>query len=101
MSEITFISKRLKVKLVCLFCLMPDMDLEETYGTGNEQDVDEEILDGFYHQNVAFKNEKVQLFGNYWMNLYSNWCLQRDYTVGLQQCLRYMKLTVILLIVRY
>ena len=63
--------------------LFADMDLEETNDTGYEQDVDVEIIDGFYHQNVAFMNEKVQVFADYWMKLYSNCCLQRDYAVEL------------------
>ena len=63
--------------------LFADMDLEETNDTGYEQDVDVEIIDGFYHQNVAFMNEKVQVFADYWIKLYSNCCLQRDYAVEL------------------
>lgn len=49
--------------------LFDDMDLEETYhnDTGFEQDVDVEIIDGFYHQNM----------------LYSNCCLQRDHVIRL------------------
>ena len=63
--------------------LFDDMDLKETNDTGYEQDVDVEVIDGFYHQNVAFMNEKVQVFADYWMKLYSNCCLQRDYAVEL------------------
>ena len=53
-----------------------DMDLEETYGTGYKKDVEVEIIDGFYYQNVAFMNDKVRLFAKYLMKLYSNRCLQ-------------------------
>ena len=63
--------------------LMEGFDLEDINDTGYEKDVDVEIIDGFYHQNVAFMNEKVQLFAHYWMKLYSNCCLQRDYAVEL------------------
>ena len=63
--------------------LMDEMDLEDINDTGYEKDVDVEIIDGFYHQNVAFMNDKVQLFAEYWMKLYSNCCLQRDYAVEL------------------
>ena len=63
--------------------LMEDMDLEETHDTGYEQDVDVEIIDGFYHQNIALMNDKVQFFADYWMKLHSNCCLQRDYAVEL------------------
>ena len=63
--------------------LFDDLDLEETYDTGYEEDVEVEIIDGFYHENVAFMNEKVQLFADYWMKLYSNCCLLRDYAVEL------------------
>lgn len=63
--------------------LFDNMDLEETNDTGYEKDVDVEVIDGFYHQNVAFMNEKVQVFAHYWMKLYSNCCLQRDYAVEL------------------
>lgn len=63
--------------------LMDEMDLGDVYDTGYERDVDVEVIDGFYHQNVAFMNEKVQLFADYWMKLYSNCCLQRDYAVEL------------------
>ena len=57
---------------------MDEMDLESVDDTSYEKDVDVEIIDGFYHQNVAFMNEKVQLFAQYWMKLYSNCCIQRD-----------------------
>ena len=63
--------------------LMDDLDLEKTYVTGYEEDIEVEIIDGFYHQNVAFMNEKIQIFTDYWMKLYSNCCLQRDYAVEL------------------
>ena len=60
------------------------MDLEkDAFDTGYERDFDVEITDGFYHQNIAFMNEKVQLLADYWMKLYSNCCLQRDYAVEL------------------
>jgi len=58
-----------------------DMDLGDVNDTGYESDYDIEIIDGFYHQNIAFMNEKVRLFADYWRNLYSNCCLQRDYAV--------------------
>lgn len=60
-----------------------DIDLEGASDTGYERDFDVEIIDGFYHQNIAFMNEKVRLFADYWMKLYSNCCLQRDYAVEL------------------
>ena len=63
--------------------LMEDFDLEDINDTGYEKDVDVEIIDGFCYQNVAFMNGKVQLFAHYWMKLYSNCCLQRDYAVEL------------------
>lgn len=63
--------------------LIEGLDLEDINDTGYEKDVDVEIIDGFYHQNVAFMNGKVQLFAHYWMKLYSNCCLQRDYAVEL------------------
>lgn len=59
------------------------MDLEETRNTGYGKDSDLEIIDGFYHQNVAFMNDKVQLFADCWVKLYSNCCLQRDYALEL------------------
>lgn len=59
------------------------MDLEETRDTGYGKDSVLEIIDGFYHQNVAFIIDKVQLFADYWVKLYSNCCLQRDYAVEL------------------
>ena len=58
--------------------LVDEMDFEDVDDTGYEKDVDVEVIDGFYHQNVAFMNNKVQLFAEYWMKLYSNSCLQRD-----------------------
>ena len=61
--------------------LMDEMDLGDVYDSGYERDVDVEVIDGFYHQNVAFMNEKVQLFADYWMKLYLNCCLQRDRAV--------------------
>ena len=60
-----------------------DIDLEGASDTGYERDFDVEIIDWFYHQNLTFMNEKVQLFADYWMKLYSNCCLQRDYAVEL------------------
>ena len=63
--------------------LMEDFDLEDTNDTGYEQNFGVEIIDGFYHQNIAFMNEKVRLFADYWMKLYSNCCLQRDRAVEL------------------
>lgn len=63
--------------------LMEGFDLEDVDDTGYEKDVDVEVIDGFYNQNVAFMNDKVQLFAEYWMKLYSNCCLQRDYAVEL------------------
>lgn len=63
--------------------LMDEMDLGDVYDSGYERDVDVEVIDGFYHQNVAFMNEKVQLFADYWMKLYLNCCLQRDRAIEL------------------
>lgn len=63
--------------------LMDDLELEETCDTGYEQDVDVEIIDGYYRESIALMNDKVQLFAEYWMGLYSNCCLQRDYAVEL------------------
>ena len=63
--------------------LMEDIDLEDINDTGYEQNFDVEIIDGFYHQNIAFMNEKVRLFADYWMKLYSDCCLQRDYAMEL------------------
>ena len=63
--------------------LMDDFDLEDINDTGHEQNFDVEIIDGFYHQNIAFMNKKVRLFADYWMKLYSDCCLQRDYVMEL------------------
>ena len=63
--------------------LMDDMDLGDVSETGYERDVDVEVIDGFYYQNMAFMNDKVQVFAEYWMKLYSNCCLQRDYAMEL------------------
>lgn len=60
-----------------------DLCDEETCDTGFEKDVDVEIIDGFYYQNVPIINDKVRLFADYWMKLYSNCCLQRDHAVQL------------------
>ena len=46
-------------------------------------DLEVEIIDGFYHQNIGFMNDKVQLFAEYWMKLYLNCCRQGDYAVDL------------------
>ena len=62
--------------------LMEDMDLEDM-DTGYEQDFYVEINDRFYHQNIAFINDKVRLFAEYWVRIYSNCCLQRDYAMEL------------------
>ena len=51
--------------------------------TGYKRDDDVEVINGFYHQNIAFINDKVRLLADYWMKLYSNCCLQRDYAVDL------------------
>ena len=56
--------------------LMDDLDLDKTHETGYEEDIEVEIINGFYHQNVAFINERIQIFTDYWMKLYSNCCLQ-------------------------
>ena len=62
--------------------MMDDFDLGDVTDTGYEKDVDLEIIfDGFYHQNMAFVNDKIRLFTDFWMKLYSNCCLQRDYAV--------------------
>ena len=63
--------------------LMEDLDLEDVNDTGYERDMDVEITDGFYYQNVPSMNDKIQLFADYWMKLYSHCCLQRDYAVEL------------------
>ena len=42
--------------------LMDDLDLEKIYDTGYEKDIEVEIIDGFYHQNVVFMNERIQIF---------------------------------------
>ena len=57
--------------------LMDDLDLEDVDDTAYEREIDVEIIDGFYYQNVAFMNEKVRLFADYWMKLYSKCCLQQ------------------------
>ena len=44
---------------------MDHLELEETYNYGYKQDFDVEIIDGFYHHNVAQMNDKVRLFANY------------------------------------
>ena len=61
--------------------LMDNLDLDKTYDTGYEEDIELEIIDGFYHRNVAFMNERIQIFVDYRMKLHSNCCLQRDYAV--------------------
>ena len=63
--------------------LMHDLDLEDVYDTAYERDVNLKITNGFYYQNVAFMNDQVRLFADYWMKLYSNCFLRRDYTVEL------------------
>ena len=63
--------------------LTDDLNLRDVDDTGCERDVHVEVIDGFYHQNIAFMNDKVQLFADYCMKLYSNCCLQRDYAVEL------------------
>ena len=61
----------------CLTDMMDDLDLGDVTDTGYEKDVDVEIIfDGFYHQNIAFVNDKIRLFADFWMKLYSNCCLQ-------------------------
>ena len=62
--------------------LMEDMDLEDM-DTGYEQDFDVEIIDGFHHQYMAYMNDKVRSFAQYWMQMYSDCCLQRDYAMEL------------------
>ena len=66
-----------------IFDLLDDLDLEETCDTSYEKDVDLEIIHGLYYQNVAFMNNKVGLFADYWIKLYSNCCQPRDYAVDL------------------
>ena len=63
--------------------MMDDFDLEDVTDTGYEKDVDVEIIDSFYHQNIAFVNDKIRIFADFWMKLYSNCCLQRDYAMEL------------------
>lgn len=62
---------------------MDDITLEDAFDTGYEEEFHMEIIDGFYYQNVAFMNEKVKVFAEYWMQLYSNCCKQRDNAVEL------------------
>ena len=59
--------------------LMDNLDLGDVDDTGYERDIDVEVIGGFYHQNVAFMNEKFHFFADFWMRLYSECCLQRDY----------------------
>ena len=40
--------------------LMDDLDLEESYDTGYEKDIEVDNIDGFYHRNVAFIYDKVR-----------------------------------------
>ena len=54
------------------------MDLKETCGTCYKKHIEVEIIDGFKHQNVAFMNEKVQLFVDYWIKPYLISLIQRD-----------------------
>ena len=56
--------------------LMDDLGLEKTYDTGYEKDIEVEIINGFYHQNVAFMNERTQIFTDDWIKLYSNCCVE-------------------------
>ena len=63
--------------------LMEEFDLEDLNDTGYEREINVEIIDGFYYQNVAFMNDKVRLFADYWTKLYSNCFLQRDHAVEL------------------
>ena len=56
--------------------MIDDFDLGDVTDTGYEKDVDVEIIDGFYHQNIAFVNDKIRIFADFWMKLYSNCCLQ-------------------------
>ena len=57
--------------------------LERNFHFNCEQDIDVEIIDGFYYQNIAFINDKVRLFAEFWMRIYSNCCLQRGYAMEL------------------
>ena len=61
--------------------LMDDLDLEKTYDTGYKEDVEVDIIDSLYHQNVAFMDEKIQIFADFWMKRYLNCCLQCDNAV--------------------
>ena len=45
--------------------LMEDFDFEDVNYTGYERDINVEIIDGFYYQNVALMNDKVRLFADY------------------------------------
>lgn len=62
---------------------MVKLDLEEVSNTDYERDINIEIINRFYYKNVAFMNEKVHLFADHWMELYSNCCSQRDNAVEL------------------
>ena len=63
--------------------MMYEMDLGAVHNTGYERDVDIEVSDGFYYKSIAFMNDKVHLFADFWMTLYSTCCLQRDSAVKL------------------
>lgn len=52
--------------------LMHDLDLEDVNDTGYKRDINVKITNGFYYQNVAYMNDNVRLFADYWMKLYSN-----------------------------
>lgn len=62
---------------------MDNLDLEDVIDISYERDIDVEVIDKFCYQNVALINDKVRLFADYWMQLYSSCCLQRDYAVEL------------------
>lgn len=64
--------------------LMDHMDLEDSFDTGYEQDINIEIIDGFHLENTLYHvNDKVQQVVFYWMKLYSNCFQQRDDALGL------------------
>ena len=61
--------------------MMDRLDLGDVHDTGYEKNFDSEIIDGFYYHVIAFMNDKVRLFADFWMKLYSTCCLQRDRAV--------------------
>ena len=56
--------------------LVHDLDLEDMNDTGYKRDINVKIINGFYYQNMAYMNDNVRLFADYWMKLYCYDCFR-------------------------